>query len=55
MKKLALLMFVLLFLAACAQYARLYPVNDLASTTGVLKAKYIESGTGYGEITIVMP
>ena len=55
MKKLALLMFVLLFLAACTKYARLYPVNDLAATTGVLKAKYIESGTGYGEITIVMP
>jgi len=55
MKKLALLVFVLLFLVACTKYARLYPVNDLASTTGVLKAKYIESGTGYGEITIVMP
>ncbi|MEJ2270128.1 MAG: hypothetical protein P8Y04_10195, partial [Desulfobulbaceae bacterium] len=55
MKKLALLMFVLLFLVACTKHARLYPVNDLASTTGVLKAKYIESGTGYGEITIVMP
>ena len=52
MKKLALLVFVLLFLMACTKYARLYPVNDLASTTGVLKAKYIESGTGYGEITI---
>ena len=55
MKKLALLVFVLLFLVACTKYARLYPVNDLASATGVLKAKYIESGTGYGEITIVMP
>lgn len=55
MKKLALLVFVLLFLVACTKHARLYPVNDLASTTGVLKAKYIESGTGYGEITIVMP
>ena len=55
MKKLALSVFVLLFLTACTKYARLYPVNDLASTTGVLKAKYIESGTGYGEITIVMP
>ena len=55
MKKLALLVFVLLFLVACTKYARLYPVNELASTTGVLKAKYIESGTGYGEITIVMP
>jgi hypothetical protein len=55
MKKLALLVFVLLFLAACTKHARLYPVNDLASTTGVLKAKYIESGTGYGVITIVMP
>ena len=54
MKKLALL-FVLLFLVACTKHARLYPVNDLAATTGVLKAKYIESGTGYGEITIVMP
>jgi hypothetical protein len=55
MKKLVLLVFVLLFLVACTKYARLYPVNDLASTTGMLKAKYIESGTGYGEITIVMP
>ncbi|MEN8233178.1 MAG: hypothetical protein ABFR35_10955 [Thermodesulfobacteriota bacterium] len=55
MKKLALLVFVLLFLMACTKYARLYPVNDLASTTGVLKAKYSDYGTGYGEITIVMP
>jgi len=55
MKKLTLLVFVLMFLMACTQYARLYPVNDLASTTGVLKANYIESGAGYGEITIVMP
>ena len=55
MKKLALPMFVLLFLVACAKHARLYPVNDLASTTGVLKAKYIDTGAGYGEITIVMP
>jgi len=55
MKKLALLVFVLLFLGACTQYARLYPVNDLASATGVLKAQYTESGTGYGEITIAMP
>ena len=55
MKKLALLAFVLPFLVACTKYARLYPVNDLASTTGVLKAKYSDSGKGYGEITIVMP
>src|SRR5210317_2326909 len=55
MKKLSLLVFVLLFLVACSKHARLYPVNDLAKTTGVLKAKCIESGTGYGEITIVMP
>ena len=55
MKKLALLVFVLLFLVACTKHARLYPVNDLASTTGVLKAKYSDYGTGYGEITIVMP
>ena len=55
MKKRALLMFVPLFLVACTKYARLYPVNDLAWATGELKAKYIESGTGYGEITIVMP
>jgi hypothetical protein len=55
MKKLALLVFVLLFLVACTKYARLYPVNDLASSTGVIKVKYFESGTGYGEITIVMP
>jgi hypothetical protein len=55
MKKRALLMFVPLFLVACTKYARLYPVNDLALATGELKAKYIESGTGYGEITIVMP
>ncbi len=55
MKKLALLVFVLLFLVACTKHARLYPVNDLASTSGVLKAKYSESGTGYGELTIVMP
>ena len=55
MKKLVLLVFVLLFLVACTKYARLYPVNDLASTTGVLKAKYIDSGTGGGEITLVMP
>ena len=55
MKKLALLMFVLLFLGACTKHARLYPVNDLASTTGVLKAKYSDYGTGYGEMTIVMP
>ena len=54
MKKLALL-FVLLFLVACTKHARLYPVNDLAVTTGVLKAKYNDSGKGYGEITIVMP
>ena len=55
MKKLALLVFVLLFFVACTKHARLYPVNDLASTTGVLKARYIDSGTGYGEITLVMP
>jgi len=55
MKKRALLVFVPLFLVACTKYARLYPVNDLAWATGELKAKYIESGTGYGEITIVMP
>jgi hypothetical protein len=55
MKKLVLSMFVLLFLVACTKQARLYPVNDLASTTGVLKAKYKDSGAGYGEITIVMP
>ena len=55
MKKLALLVFVLLFLVACTKYARLYPVNDLASKTGVLQAKYVDSGKGYGEITIVMP
>ena len=54
MKKLALL-FVLLFLVACTKHARLYPVNDLAATTGVLKAKNSDSGKGYGEITIVMP
>jgi len=55
MKKLALLVFVLLFLTACTKNARLYPVNDLAKTTGVLKAKYSDSGTGHGEMTIVMP
>jgi len=58
MKQLAMLVFVLLFLVACTQYARLarlYPVNDLAKTTGELKANYAESGTGYGKITIAMP
>ena len=55
MKKLALMVFVLLFLVACTKHARLYPVNDLASKAGVLQAKYVDSGKGYGEITIVMP
>jgi len=55
MKKLDLLVIVILFLVACTKHARLYPVNDLASTTGVLKAKYSDYGTGYCEITIVMP
>ncbi len=44
----------LIFLS-CSKQARMYPVNDIASQTGVLKAKYIDSGSGGGKISLTMP
>jgi len=55
MKKLFLLIFVLFVLGGCTKQARLYPVNDMASKTGVLEAEYKDSGMGGGQVTIIMP
>ena len=57
MKKQALLVVIMLFLLGCTstKQARLYPVNDKAAETGTLQAKYVDSGAGGGEASIIMP
>ena len=57
MKKQALLVVIMFFLFGCTstKQARLYPVNDKAAETGTLQAKYVDSGVGGGEASIIMP
>ena len=55
MNKIALLFVGLIFLSGCTKHVRLYPVNELASQTGIIQAKYVDSGQGGGKVTIVMP
>ncbi len=57
MKKQALLVVIMFFLFGCTstKQARLYPVNDKAAETGTLQVKYVDSGAGGGEASIIMP
>ena len=42
-------------LCGCAKEVRLYPTNDPASAIGLIKAKYIDNGLGYGQIEADLP
>ena len=48
-------LFYLVVLSGCTKQARLYPVNDKAAETGILQAKYVDSGAGGGKASIIMP
>lgn len=50
-----LLLALTVALNGCTMSARLYPVNDLAASTGVLIAKYKSYGTQRGEMTVTLP
>lgn len=50
-----LLLSVLLVGCAIEREARLYPANDEAAPSGVLRAKFIEHGTGNGDVEIRLP
>lgn len=55
MRHFLLLVLIGAALAGCARTARMYPANDLASSSGVLTARFMAYGSGNGEIEITMP
>lgn len=58
MKKSHLLWMTCIFLLAasgCSTNAKLYPLNDTAQPTGVLRAKYFTNAAGSASVTVEMP
>jgi len=53
--RLIFLLALALALAGCTMSARLYPVNEMAASTGVLVAKYKSYGTQHGEMSVALP
>jgi hypothetical protein len=45
----------LIALSSCARQARLYPVDEFTAANGIVKVKFMEYGSGNGEVVIVMP
>jgi hypothetical protein len=55
LRRIVVVMCLTLVLSCCSREVRLYPANDSASITGLIKAKYVDNGLGYGTISADLP